>query len=225
MDHIIATLEIKSIDEKGSFVGYGAAYGNVDDGNDVIEHGAFDETIAEHTKAGTMPGMFWMHKKDEPIGEWSNMYSDQNGLIMEGQLWVGKGIGKAEQAHMLLKSKGPKGLSIGYGVKEGGSKRGEKNGKSVRFLKNLGLGECSPVTFPMNRKATIISVKSDFGFSFKNSVGELKTIREIEQLLRDGGLSDTEAKKFLAGGYPSMAPRDKGLSDLLALVKKHTPNA
>ncbi len=224
MDRILTMFEIKSFDEKtGEFKGYGSTFGNIDDGNDVVEKGAFDETIKEHRSDGTMPNMYWCHDSKEPIGEWHEWKQDGDGLLMEGQLWVGEGIPKAQQAHRLFKSKGTKGLSIGYHVKEGGKRTDHKSG--VRYLSKLGVSEVSPTPRPMNTKAKIVSVKSTdlvTNLCFKNEDGSLKSIREIETLLRDGGLSETEAKKLLAGGYSKINPRDVEAEELLELVKTYT---
>ncbi len=222
MERLLTNLEIKSMDDKtGVFVGYGSTFGNIDDGRDVVEKGAFDESMEEHGKAGTMPGMFWSHQGNEPIGEWSSWKVDKTGLLMEGQLWTGKGIPKAEQAYLMLKSKGPKGLSIGYSIKEGGKRIDEK--KQIRYLTKLGVGEVSPCPFPMNRKATIVAIKSDATFAFKNADGTLITIRDFERILRDGGLSESEAKTLLAGGYSRLVPRDGDKQSLLEALKKYTP--
>ncbi len=225
-DYFNVPLEVKSISDSGQLVGYGAAFGNVDEGRDLIEHGAFSGTIREHKAAGTMPGMFWAHQvKEGPIGEWKGWSEDANGLKMEGEIWIGKGIPRAEQAYLMLKSNGPKGLSIGYKVEDGGSRVDTKS--RVRHLSRLGCGEVSPVPFPMNKKAGIISVKStDNAFSFKNDDGSLLSIRDFERLLRDGGLSDSQAKAFLAGGYSRLAPRDgEKLADLVQSIKSTTLHA
>lgn len=224
MERIIANLEIKSVDDsKGTFVGYGAAFGNIDAGRDRIKPGAFDETMRMHKEAGSMPAMFWAHDGKEPIGEWKSWSTDSKGLLMEGQLWLGKGIPKAEQAYLLMKSNGPKGLSIGYKVPKEGASYDTK--AQVRDLLNLHVGEVSPVPFPMNSKALITSVKNDSSFSFKHEDGSLKTIREIERLLRDAGLSDREAKALLSGGFAKMARRDgEDAAELMECISKFLTN-
>jgi hypothetical protein len=39
-------LKIRAVDDKGTFVGLGAVYGNVDLGGDVIDAGAFSRTLS-----------------------------------------------------------------------------------------------------------------------------------------------------------------------------------
>jgi hypothetical protein len=52
-----------------------------------------------------------------------------------------------------------------------------------------------PVTFPSNDEARVSDVKSAF------ARGETPSQKSIERVLRDVGLSRTQAKAFMAGGY------------------------
>ncbi len=225
MDHMIAGFQLKSMDDKtGAFEGYGSTFGNVDEGRDAVQKGAFTNTIKEHGAAGTMPHMLFSHDTHEPIGEWGSWEQDDKGLYMKGQLWLGSGIEKAAQAHLMLKSKGPKGLSIGYGIRPGGASYDKQ--ANVRNLIDLDVGEVSPTPFPMNRKAVIVSVKSlrETQHTFKMADGSFVTKREMEELLRDAcGLSASEAKAFLADGFSGLVPaqRDAGAKELLDLINNH----
>lgn len=188
---VVRAIEIKSEiagKPEGYFEGYGSTFGNLDKGDDIVDPKAFDKTIAEHKAAGTLPHMFFNHQSTEPIGDWKSMACDSKGLHMTGQLWLGKGIPKAEQSHMMLKSMTEKGLSIGYQTRS--SERDPATGG--RRLLDVALKEVSPVSFPMNGKAGITSIKSLV------SEGKLSTVREAEEYLRDAGFSNTEAKAFLA---------------------------
>jgi HK97 family phage prohead protease len=180
----------------GWFKGYGSTFGNVDLGDDVVMPGAFDKYLKSATESGVMPHMFFSHNSNEPIGEWLKMEVDKKGLKMEGQLWVGKGIPKAEQAYHMLRSKTGKGLSIGYSNTTPPTWRDGKGGRRIRELNELALGEVSPTAFPMNPKAGISSVKSLLSaLEGKDSL----SIREAEDLLRDaGGFSREGAKQFLS---------------------------
>ncbi len=223
--YLLAQMDgFKFLDEKtGTFEGYGSTFGNVDDGRDIVEKGAFADTLKEHADNGTMPAMFFSHDSREPIGDWKSMAEDKRGLFCTGELWIGKGIPKAEQAYCMLKGNSRKGLSIGYGIALNGASYDSK--KQVRHLSKLDLWETSPTPFPMNRKAVLTAIKSadDAGTNFRNADGTLLSIRDFEKALRDGGLSETEAKKLLAGGYSRLDPRDVDLSGLLQAIKTHTP--
>ena len=45
----------------GQFSGYGAVFGNVDDGGDVLVRGAFAASLADWKARGKLPKMLWQH--------------------------------------------------------------------------------------------------------------------------------------------------------------------
>lgn len=153
-----ADVEFKAdADSEGEFSGYGSIFGNKDGGKDICVKGCFSESLTEMSN-GTeaRPLMFWMHKQDEPIGEWKMLAEDDKGLRAEGKLWIKQGIPRAEQAYRLLKSK-QGGLSIGFKVRPNGQSYDERKG--ARLLTKLALKELSVVTLPMNDKARVLVVK------------------------------------------------------------------
>jgi hypothetical protein len=80
-------------------------------------------------------------------------------------------------------------FSIGYSV----AKKSFEGGK--RMLEELKLVEVSPVTFPMNPEANLLTVKSDGKYD----------VRQFEKMLRDvGHLSQREAKAFIAEGFKGL---------------------
>ncbi len=218
-------LEIKGegTDTPGWFKGYGSTFGNVDLGDDVVMPGAFDKYLKGVADNGVMPHMFFSHDSREPVGDWLKMEVDKKGLKMEGQLWVGKGIPKAEQAYNMLKSKTGKGLSIGYSNTAPPTWRDGKGSRRIRELNELALGEVSPTAFPMNPKAGINSVKSALSALEGKDV---LSIREAEDLLRDaGGFSREGAKQFLSlvtKGITALRDAEelkaKGDADLLTTI-------
>ena len=167
--------ELKAVGDDGTFEGYASTFGNVDQGRDMCMAGCFAESLKQHSDAGTMPGMFWGHNSSEPIGEWLEMREDSNGLVVKGKLWLGAGIQKAEQAYLMLKSRGPKGLSIGYITDE--YSIDEKAG--VRRLEKLDLKEVSVVTFPMNERARITSVKGG------EAAGALQSLSRLAAVIKE----------------------------------------
>lgn len=172
--------------KKGRISGYGIVFKNVDLGDDIVDEKSCDETLEEHKAAQTMPFMFYQHDKNEPIGDWVDVQKDSKGVHVVGELWLDKGITKAEQAYLMCKGRGQKGLSMGYKTK-----LSERNKDGKRVLKKIGLKEISPVAFPMNQKALFTSVK---GLIDKETI----SIREAEEYLRDVGMSQSQAKSFLA---------------------------
>ncbi len=205
MDRIIVPiLELKmSKEEPGAFSCYGAATGNVDLGNDVIEKGAFADDVKAFA-TGDVPGMFWQHDPTEPVGSWRDMKEDNKGLKLEGYLWLGQGVPNAEKSYAMLNNPGPKGFSIGFKSLKDTIDRT----KGIRTLQKLKTREISVVTFPMNTKARLLTVKS-------------MSIRELEKTLRDDlGLSSSDAKALLSGGYAALTGKKRDASSELERISK-----
>ena len=204
------------------FSGYGAVFGNVDSYGDVIQPGAFADTLAAAHKSGQYPAMLLQHGgwgmgADDmtPIGIWTSLAEDGHGLKVEGKL---ADTPRGREAYALLKMT-PRpaidGLSIGYIAKEWAQR--SKPEEPRRTLKKVDLMEVSLVTFPANGKARVASVKSAGG-DFDE--------RKFEQVLRDSGLSRKEAQVVIAHGFRHLkALSDSGseeLDELAAAIKRNT---
>ena len=200
--------EIKAENSKGIFTGYGSIFGNEDQGNDIMQKGAFTKSLVNRPVSKVK--MLYQHKTDEPIGVFTDMYEDSKGLFVKGQLAMG--TQKGREAYELLKMGALDGMSIGFRADP--EKQGyNENKRGVRTLKEVDLMEISLVTFPMNESALIETVK-----------GNAKNIREWEKILREaGGLSRTEAKIGAKALSESLSQRDAGddnkqLADLINKV-------
>jgi HK97 family phage prohead protease len=189
-------LEFKLDDGKpGQFQGYGSTFDNVDLGKDKCVKGCFARTLTEHKTDNTLPAMYWMHDPKEPIGDWTEVREDSKGLFVSGQLWTGTQETECSRKAMnLLKGTGPKGLSIGYKTEK--QTYDQKSG--VRSLHDVTLRELSVVGYGMNQKALVTHIKSLF------VDGEVPTVRDVEELLRDAGFSASQAKSFIANGYKAV---------------------
>lgn len=199
---IVPFSEVKELeDTPGVFEGYGSTFGNVDLGNDRIVKGAFTDTLADFKANDQLPAMFYMHDWFEPVGDWTKMVEDTKGLAVEGALWVEGNkrgqtpIEKAAQARNQLRGTGPKGLSIGYAAREFDFETDDDN-RLIRNLTKVDLFEVSPVPFGMNPEALVTGAKGFQGFA-----GALPTKKELERVLRDGGLSHRQAKAIVAEGF------------------------
>lgn len=195
--------------EDGSFTGYGSVFGNKDSYSDVVLKGAFNDSLTKLNNAGTMPAFLWQHKHDEPIGVYTKMFEDDHGLVVEGQ--INLEVQKGREAYSLMKQGALDGLSIGYDIPKGGGNWNEEN--DTFELSQVNLWEVSLVTFPANDLSRISTVKS--------ANGSL-TIRDLESVLRDAGLSNKQAKRLLADGYKSIATDERDVvdeADKLALQK------
>jgi uncharacterized protein len=192
-------LKMKSLSDEGSFVGWASTYNNSDLGNDTVVPGAFTKSIQSQGKGITL---LWQHRTDSPIGL-GKLSDDAKGLQIEGQLLMADPI--AARAYEHLKAGTVKGLSIGYDTIK--SSPGPDGG---RLLQELKLWEVSLVTFPMNERAVVNSVKSlhdvervlsslsTEDLSKQETLNQLRVIdSELKRLLLNHGADPEEEKADL----------------------------
>lgn len=198
-------LTIKAVSKAGQFEGYGAVFGNIDAHRDIIMPGAFTESLAQFKEAGFLPLMLWQHNIHEPVGVYSKMQEDDNGLALAGDLLVNKKVPEADKAHALMVAKAVRGLSIGFNVPRGGEVYNEEH--MVWEISQIDLVEVSIVSMPANPLAQITDIK------------QLENPREFERLLRDVlGISHQEAKRLMAAGYDAMIQKRDVDGELVAAI-------
>lgn len=146
------SFELESADEKtGEFSGYASVFGNVDDGGDIVDKGAFSKTIVEDF---ARIKILSQHDQCElPIGKPIELREDDKGLYIRGKI---SNTQKGRDIQTLLKDGVLNELSIGYEAID--YEIDEEN--HVRHLKQIRLWEVSIVTWAMNDQATIDDVKS-----------------------------------------------------------------
>lgn len=189
--------KVKEVSETGEFSGYGSVFGVKDSYSDIVIKGAFEKSLLRWKDQGNLPALLWQHKMDEPIGIYTKMEEDENGLYVEGRLLI-EDDPLAKRAHSHLKAGSISGLSIGYALQDY-----EMNDQKDAFiLKEIDLWEVSLVTFPANDQARVETVKSSL------LSGEIPSPRDFEKALRDVmGLSQNQAKRLMSEGF-------KGLRDV-----------
>jgi HK97 family phage prohead protease len=183
MQYANVPMEIKALDESGTFDGYASVFGNVDLGGDVIERGAFKEFVKNDDGQVVV---LWQHRTDAPIGV-AEVSQDDVGLRFKGKLVLEDPNARRAQAHM--KAKSVRGMSIGYDVLENGARM---MSSGVRALTGLKLWEISLVTFGMNPLAGVAGVKY---------MQQITNIREYENFLREVGGYSKEQAKILAKSF------------------------
>ncbi|MCL2892480.1 HK97 family phage prohead protease [Brenneria tiliae] len=202
-------LKIKTVSDSGEFEGYGSVFGVKDSYDDIVMPGAFTGSLQAWNEKGSLPAMLWQHHADEPIGIYTEMKEDEVGLFIKGRLLIDDDP-LAKRAHAHMKAGSLTGLSIGYRLKDWEYDRD----KEAFLLKEIDLWEVSPVTFPSNDEARVSDVKSAL------ARGETPTQKSIERVLRDVGLSRTQAKAFMSGGYGTLSQREvDGVGSALNALK------
>jgi hypothetical protein len=136
----------------GLFEGYASLFRIADLGKDVIEPGAFRESLVRRGPSGIK--LLWQHDPAEPIGRWLSLIEDSRGLFVRGQLSLA--VGRAREIHALMREGAVDGLSIGFRPEK--ARTEPRSG--LRRLERVDLWEVSLVTFPMLPQARVSAVKA-----------------------------------------------------------------
>jgi len=135
----------------GRFEGYASLFGVVDLGGDIVEPGAFRDSLIRRGVTGVK--LLWQHDPAEPIGIWTDIVEDARGLHVVGRLDLA--VARAREVQALMRSRAVDGLSIGFKTLR--SRREAASGR--RRLEKIDLWEISIVTFPMQPGARVSRVK------------------------------------------------------------------
>lgn len=194
-------LEVKDVSDAGVFEGYGSMFGGAPDSyGDIVMPGAFADSLAKHRREGTMPLLLWGHNTSElPIGNWMDMAEDGKGLWVKGELDLGDPVGA--RVHKALKRKSVRGLSIGYMTIE---KSTDPKRPGVTLLEKLDLWEISVVNFPANRRSLVTGVKAAI------ERGDLPTLPQFEDFLREAGFSKSQAAAIAGKGLAPLLRGEPG---------------
>ena len=96
-------------EDEGVFSGYGAVFGNLDSGGDIIEHGAFTRTLA---KGWERVKILALHNDGIlPIGKPLELREDENGLFLKARI---SDTATGRDVKTLIKDGVLNELSIGY---------------------------------------------------------------------------------------------------------------
>ncbi len=183
---IDVNLEIKadstSEDEKfGFFEGYASTFGNTDKTDDIIEKGAFLQSLNDKKPSDIK--MFWNHYSDNLIGSYLELKEDERGLYVKGR--INLMVEKGREAYALLKAGDLDKMSIGFRIKEANYNPDE----DIRIIKKVDLFEISLVPIPANDMAEVVDVKS---------LDEVKSLGDVESLLKEKGFSNNAQKALIA---------------------------
>lgn len=203
LQHKTFAFKTEDVKEDGTFSGYGSVFGNIDSYRDIVEPGAFAESLKMLKASGDPLPALWQHNPNWPIGGYTDLKEDSRGLLVTGFLLKDE-VQQAREAYALMKARIVKGLSIGYYVID--DTYNEKT--NITHLKTLDLREISPVTFPANTAAQVDSVKSAMSLMLKT--GQLPGIKDFEDFLREAGFSKTQAVAIANGGLVKLLRGEPG---------------
>lgn len=199
-------------DESGTFEGYGNVFGVLDSYNEIVAPGAFSASLAATAAAGRTIPVLWQHNMASPIGVYTSVTEDHVGLKVAGQLAV-PAVQQANEALALMKMRAITDMSIGYYVRD--SSTDETTG--IRTLKQVDLVEVSLVTLGACPTAQISAVKA------RVEAGDIPSLREFEETLRELGYSRSQAEAIASNGYKTFLAReskDDSASQLIELLSR-----
>lgn len=171
--------EVKATAEENNiftFEGYASTFNNVDHGDDIVIRGAFSNSLAKNSQVPIL----WQHQMSEVIGVSVQLYEDDKGLLVKGNLPTDDTLVSGRIIPQ-MKVGSIKEMSMGYFLEDY-----EITKDGIRLLKKINLFEVSLVTKAMNSQALVTGFKS------------FETLRDIEQTLKNNGFSNTEAKTLIS---------------------------
>lgn len=155
---LVCPVEFKNVEGKENYVtGIASVFGNVDDGGDIVEKGAFAKTIAERIPKKLIKFVD-SHIWDcaHTLGTVEVAKETDKGLYFEASLSVAPSVQdiklKMLEGHINK-------LSFGYDVVKDAWEKVPGGQCSVRRIKEIKLYEISVCPLPMNEETTILSVK------------------------------------------------------------------
>lgn len=217
-ERIEVPFEVKTIDDDDSeyfkFEGDASTFGNIDLVDDVIEQGAFVDSLQIKT-----PTILWQHDWFEPIGMPEEMRETGTGLYTRARLPREDSLVKGRVIPQ-VKVGSIKAMSIGFRSLK--HRFEEIENRIIRYIEKIDLHEVSLVTFPANPQALVTGYKSVASFlslpaDINAAVQQVKQMDEaqIKQLLTSakGEKITVEQLAFLDDEFKTARDLEKGLRE------------
>ena len=151
------------------FEGYASLFGVADSAGDVVQTGAFAQSLRARGPAKVR--MLYQHFAHEPIGVWQVIREDARGLYVRGRLVTDTQRGR--ECLALLGEGALNGLSIGFRTVR--ARRDAKTG--LRALLEIELWEISVVTFPLltGSQVTAVGAGADAADEIRRATAALRS--------------------------------------------------
>lgn len=220
MQHVERLIQLKTIDDAGTFEGYASVFDFKDYHNDVVCCGAFQEAVDNFKAGKNFPKLLWQHDPKHIIGTWLEIREDDKGLFVKGKLFRESRLGR--EVYDLLKKGALDGLSIGFQtVKERLDEQTQ-----TRFIEHVILHEISLVTFGANARARVLSVKQFNKQERKMNHQDItaisekieNTVKTLDRVLAHQHRSNFKNQRFKKG-VSFMEATDTSLEEFKAFVR------
>lgn len=209
-EQLVVPIEWKAAaGEENVLEGYASTFGNVDLGLDVVERGAFRKTVRERVPAGQVKLLLdHMPTAAAVLGTVVEAKEDARGLYIKAKL---SSAPDAQAVRTKLLEGHLDRMSIGYRPVRW-SYKADEDGRQVRHLEEVMLGEVSVVAFPMNPEAAVRRVKS-FAQSGAASVEEARELLQKALAALDEPPAPPQAEEDAAAPEALDASPDPGPAD------------
>lgn len=195
MSHLFKSFELKA-DEVGGISGFFSTYDKTPDSyGDIIEPGAFTETIEKRKESGHPFPLCFNHDFSAVIGAVDSIKDTEKGPFIEAHFLDTQ---QAQDVRKMLQSGAIYQFSFAYDVLDRRNPTDEESKAGIEnVLKKLEVFEVSVVTVPANQNAVATEVKSaelETKQGKRNSKADeaiIRQIRDLAQSLLDGEEEDT----------------------------------
>ena len=211
-----------ALEESGTISGYFSTYDKTPDSyGDIIEPGAFTETLAKRKETGHPFPLCWNHDLDQIIGTVDTIEDTEKGPLMTASFFD---TPLAQEKREIVKSGCVYQFSFAYSVTGWREPDADEKAAGVmNVLTGIDLFEVSIVPIPANQNAVMTEVKA----GRRNSQKDADALKEIIRLAKSilGELDDAEepdegedeAKANTAVEEPEQSNPEK--DNLLAYIK------
>lgn len=190
--HLFKSFEMKA-DEVGGISGFFSTYDKEPDSyGDIIEKGAFTETIAKRAESGHPFPLCFNHDFSAVIGAVDKIEDTEKGPYIEAHFLDTQ---QAQDVRKMLQSGAIYQFSFAYDVLEARQPDEEEKSKGIEnVLTKVEVFEISVVTVPANQNAVATEIKAGRRNSQKDA-DIIKQIRDLAQSLLDDKDDDTKPEE------------------------------
>lgn len=216
-----AAVTTKDDAEAGTFEALVSVFGNTDSQNDVVDKGAFTETLKEwaaKAAKGLRLPVIWSHDWSDPyslLGEVKSAEETADGLLVKGALDLDNP--KAAQVYNQMKSGRINQFSFAATTPEtpgSWSLEEDADGRVIQHLKRLDLIEVGPTLRGANTATQLVSIKSDALPAARTEAAAPPEPPAVEKAEGDG--ADTDADDSVPGLAASL---DASIDAALSLIE------
>src|SRR5690625_656881 len=185
--------------DEGQFQAYASVFGNVDSYGDIVEKGAFANTLKAWEESGKPIPLLFGHNFSDPdynLGHVVKAVEDEHGLLVTAELDLENP--KSAQVYRMLKGKRMDQMSFAFDVIEYEQAKSDDD-EPITKLKERALHEVSVVPLGANRETEILAVKS---LAENIKAGRVISAKN-EEVLRETITTLRDAASALEGILPS----------------------